>query len=388
LYGGLVVAQTALALGMATSAAFMMRATSRLASLEIGFNRAGLLEVQTTLLTEPHDSEIAARSFDEVLASVRSIPGVQGASWWSYVRVGGRYVEGYTEGGETHVLYNPRVLAVGADYLRVMGATMVKGRDFLPGDASGSPVAVIDERAARALFPYGSPIGRQVANIGVRGQSSFATVVGVVRTMRLSYSSFDVFDVGPGAVYVSTLPSPRMRTFLVRTTERALPNVMTKVVSRVETVAPNGTAVRAQRADWGKGRLEQGHEFLTHLFSAFALISLALSALGLYAILTYATIDRRREYAVRLSIGAAPREVFMRVLGEGFTLVLGGIALGEFVSFGASRLIDVFLLDLYHIDARTLVAADVMLLVVCVAAVLAPALRAMRTSPSELLRAQ
>lgn len=388
LYAALVVVQIALAVGMATGAAMMIKATQRLAALDLGYKREGLLEVRVTLSQDVSDTVLARTTLDAIVADMKREPGVDAASWWSSPNLAGSQALGIGNDGAPTSLYNAQVRSIGPDYLRVMGAHVTRGRDFSEGDLNGKPVAIVDERAARTLWPRENPLGRQIAIVGIANRRSYATVVGVVRSMRLQASSFDVYDVASGAIYLSANDHPRARTLVLRSQEQDAARVMTMATARALELAPNGSAVSTERVDTSQQRLERAHSFLTDLFGLFAAIALTLCALGLYSILTYATVVRQREYAVRLAVGASSRVIWWQVARQGLTLVLGGLAIGGLVSLGATRLIDAFLLDLYHVNAFMLATTESVVLLIGLIAVARPAVRAMRTNPGDLLRSQ
>ena len=94
-----------------------------------------------------------------------------------------------------------------------------------------------------------------------------------------------------------------------------------------------------------------------------------------------------REYGIRIAIGATQRDIFRTVLRDGAVLVLAGTALGGFASIWSNKLVDRYILYYYHIDPVALSVAEAILLLVALAAVTAPAVRATRSNPVDVLRA-
>jgi ABC-type antimicrobial peptide transport system permease subunit len=117
--------------------------------------------------------------------------------------------------------------------------------------------------------------------------------------------------------------------------------------------------------------------------------ALLLAAVGVYGVLAYAVSRRGREFAVRIAVGAERRDMLRLVLHDGLVMTLAGTALGGFVALWATGLLSAFLEDqnVLPTDVLTLIASELVLIAVATAASLAPALRAMRADPVEILRA-
>ena len=268
-----------------------------------------------------------------------------------------------------------------------MGTRLARGRDLQAGDYDGAAKAVVDERVARELWPGEDAVGRQLALPGPHGTRTYATVVGVSSRMRRMFSSFDVFDVAPGAVYVSRDPRGSARNLVIRVDETSPTGVMARLANRLRDALPPGTQLLIDRADAGQHRLEEAHGFVTALFVALAGCAVALSMLGIYSVLSYAAVTRRRELAIRLAVGGTPLDLMRLVGRDTVVLALAGTALGGLLSIAVTRLIDPFLLDLYHVNVWTLVAAECLLLAATTIAAFMPVRRAMRTDPADMLRA-
>ena len=387
LYAGIIVVQIALALAMLTNASLLVRASERLRTLALGYQRAGLLEASVLLPRAIGTGSVStAPAFEAILSSVRAIPEVSSVTWWASPPVGGLSIHGFARDGSQRTIFRPTIRSVGAGYLRTLGARVLDGRDVLDGDHEGALIAVIDQKVANALWPYESALQKQIAVNGAGNARAYATVIGIAANVRESFSNFDVFDVTAGAVYLSALPTTPFRTLLVRTSTSALPRVMADVAARVKDVAPAGTRLSVEPADADERRLEEGHRFVTWLFGALAACALALCLLGLYSILEYATVMRRREYAIRVALGGTPTHVARLVAREALPLVLGGTAIGGGISLLVTKLIDPFLLDLFRVDARALVAAECAVMISATLACLLPTLQAMRTRATETLR--
>lgn len=386
-YSVVVVVQIALALAMATSAGLLLRASARVASIDFGYDHRGLVQANLYLPRRLNpDSQNAGDLFDQLQEGVRRLPGVSASTWWASPRDGGREVHA-SHDGTTPALYNPMLRSVPWDYLSTLGIAVLEGRDFLPGDREGPDVAVIDEQAARQLWPYESAIGRQLSVAKDGNAGSWMTVIGVAKRVRHSAASFDAYDLGAPAIYLSTPAVRGGRHLMVRTAEGNEARMLSLFGAVIRDVAPRGTYAYLSAFSDEMRRLTSAHRFLSGTFVALALCALALCVLGLYSVLSYAVMTRSREYAVRLAIGGTPGQILRLVVREGAVLVLGGTALGAFLSFAVARFVDPFLYDVYKVDPASLVAAECLVLACAFIACIAPAVRARRTSPALMLRA-
>jgi ABC-type antimicrobial peptide transport system permease subunit len=127
--------------------------------------------------------------------------------------------------------------------------------------------------------------------------------------------------------------------------------------------------------------------YLATVFGTFGLLSLALCALGLYSVLSYAVTQRTREVGIRVALGATSRQVFLEVLHDGAVLVIAGTGVGGLATIWSNKLVDDYIGLLYHIDVWALVAAEFVLVVIAMLAMMRPALRATKSNPVDVLRA-
>jgi ABC-type antimicrobial peptide transport system permease subunit len=131
-----------------------------------------------------------------------------------------------------------------------------------------------------------------------------------------------------------------------------------------------------------------GRRFLLTVVAAFTGVALALAAVGLYGVMAYAVAQRRRDFGVRLALGAAPARLRRAVLGRGMALASAGVAAGTALSLAASRLLGGLLYDVRPGDPAVLAGVAAVLLAVAAAAAWWPARRAAAVPPHELLRGE
>jgi len=122
--------------------------------------------------------------------------------------------------------------------------------------------------------------------------------------------------------------------------------------------------------------------------SLFAVLGLALAAIGTYGVIAYATARRTREFAIRVALGAAPPNLLRLVMGQGLALAGGGVLAGIAASLALHRVVASQLSELAHVDPRIYLGVSVILLVVAAAAIWLPARRALGVDPAIALRAE
>ena len=386
-YSGLVIAEVALALVLMMGAGLLLKVVHRTASYEFNFPARQLLR-SGIFLRKP----AAGGGFDLLgtelreVASLRQVPGVVDAAASSDAAPAGLAVTAEM-GTDTTRLINTRSYAlVTPNYLRTIGLPVLEGRDFEDGDLAGDGVAILNSVAAARLYPRQRAVGRMV-KLGVAASTApWLKVVGVCRTRAEGPPGTAAFNA---ELYVVRAPEPRQR-FAEVLIRRAGTDARTiaAVSAKLATLGPGvGAYVSAYLSWWEADLKSQG--FLAELFAMMGGFALLLAAVGIYGLLAYVVSRRSREFAVRIAVGAERRDMMKLVLHDGLVMTLAGTALGAFVAFWATGLLAAFLEDqqVRPTDVVTLIASEALLITVAIAASLAPALRAMKADPIEILRA-
>jgi putative ABC transport system permease protein len=284
------------------------------------------------------------------------------------------------------------VFTVSAGYFATMDVRLRAGRTFRSTDDQASPlVVVISDALARRLSPDAAVIGRRI-RIRVPHLSSFddhderpwRTIIGVVTDTKDSFAPNAGVDLPD--VYVPFAQNPRARQSIVVRTDRAEPVMFEAVRRAVASVDPalamSGMQTMTELIA-GESSQRRG---LTALLGAFAVFALGLSALALYASLSYAVVQRRSELAIRMAIGASPRSILRLVVGEGLATAGVGVLGGAIASLALGRVLANQVYGVGTADPATLVAIAIVLTVTAIAACALPGLRATRTDPAFALR--
>jgi putative ABC transport system permease protein len=389
----LIAGQVAVAMVLLFGAGLMFRTVARMAATELGSQADGVLAASTLFPDQRYPDSTSKRLLmDRLLAGVAKTPGVRsvatvaprpfGAAWRLPVLF---------EGGPTDDEAAPRaaVYTVSPAYFETMGISVRAGRGLRDTDDHTSPlVVVISETLAHTLAPNGDAIGRRIrvrvpylASFDDVDERPWRTVVGVVTETKKGFLS----EVMPD-VYVPYAQNPRtLQSFVVRTdrdeatmvepVRRAVAGIdpslsLSAIESLAETVADAGGQRRG----------------LTMLLGVFAIFALGLTALALYASLSYTVVQRRAELAVRMAIGANSRSILRLVVGEGLSTAAVGAVVGVVASLALGRVLRNQVYGVGTSDPATLVAIAFLLALTAVAACAIPGLRAARTDPGSALR--
>ncbi len=387
---GLVIGQVALSLMMLIAAGLFFRSYLRLRTVEPGLGTHNVLafELQLPAFTYDADAKIE-HAWTALRERLLALPGVEavGSIDQLPMRSGGTY--NFVHAAERPPASEAEKIGaqrrfVGEGFFRTLRVALLTGRTFGPGDEPGAPpVVVINETLAKQVFPGEEPLGKVL--VLPWEPPVHMEVVGVVG---------DVMENGPAApppliFYMPSRQWPRgtMR-FLVRT-RRSDPLEMVPALRRsVRETDKNIPFAQVQTMDSRLAGFLAQPRFQTLLVGLFAVVSLILAVVGLYAVLAYFVRQRVRELSIRMALGAGVRNVFALVVGRGMAMVGLGIAIGVAGGFAGVRVLRSLLFDVAAGDALTFGSVSLCLALVALTACLVPAWRAVRIDPSEALRGE
>jgi predicted permease len=383
----LVLSEVALSLVLLIGAGLLLRSFTRLLSADKGFDAARVLTFDLNLSGQKYSQPTQeAAFFARVLERLGALPGVEAAAASSSLALGGNgsngdiAIEGRQFPRETRAMADKRI--VSSQFFRAMHIPVIHGRPFSPGDIAGAPpVAIINQALARKFFPNENPIGKRIDFMwDTEGWQEIVGVVGDVKE--------EALNVPPApAIYVPFLqrPASAMTVFLRAKSDdpAALTAAARTVVLGMDSQQPLSNVrtledvVSLSVAD---RRLTLG------LMSAFALLALVLSGIGVYGVVSYSVAQRTNEIGVRLALGAQPRDILHLVVGGGLRSVLAGVGIGLAASLGLTRLMASLLYNVSPADPLTYAAVSVLLIGIALAACFVPARRATRVDPMVALR--
>jgi predicted permease len=385
---GLVTAEVALAVIVLAGAGIVARSLAALQGTPTGFDGSRTVAFPVSAPRLPYDN--AARVIDlheRVVARLAALPGVVRASagyplpmsgerWSGSFAIDGRAVpEGQPE---PHAEF----ASVMPGYFEAVGITRIEGRTFEPADRRGAPsVVVIDESLARTHWPGESAIGKRIDTDG-RLLEPVATVIGVVRHVRNGGPR----DDGEPQIYLSMLQAPQRLVFYVAQTTGDPRPLVAAIRPAMRDVDPGLPLQRVLPMDELTGQMLASDRFNALLLSAFAAIALLLAVIGLYGVLSHVVAERTREIGIRLALGGRPAHVVRQVVTEGLALTAAGLAIGLLAAAALGRLLSGLVFAVEVVDPVTYAGIAVVLLAAALAAAAAPAVRATRVDPVDVLR--
>ena len=376
---GLLVVQVALSLVLIIGAGLFLRTLNNLRNVDVGFNPNNLLMFSVNAALSGYDVDRARVLFTDMRRALEALPGVRSVGLTRTA-----LLSGSRSTSTTHVPgkagTNIHMMTVSPEFFATMEIPLVAGRSFTDRDTPTSPkVAVINEAAARALFPDGGALGQR---FGFSPETNADyEVVGVIRDTK--YSS--VREAAPPTIYRSVgQDTLRSVAFVMRTAGD--PALMTEPVRRaVRGIDPNlpltGVATQMERVEQ---RFAQERLFAT-ASSIFGGLGLLLAAIGLFGLMSYNVSRRSQELGIRMALGANRLDIVRMVLVESLLLVGVGIAIGLTAAYFLGRLIATQLFGLAATDAATVALAVTVIVIVSTLAGYLPARRASRVDPMVVL---
>jgi predicted permease len=410
----LLVVQTAVSVILLAGAAMFGRSLYALTTQDLGMAVEELLvaEFEPGLNSPPDSDELLTAA----LPRVRELRGVVSATVYQALPFNGFHVPPIAVPGRAEPpsvgQQLPFLIAATPELHDVMGIRIVDGRGFDATDEQGAPVVIVNEAMARSVWPGERAVG-QCIRIGFDPDFDPATaggpptpsaavpcreVIGVAHDVRQRsivptnnesalmqyYVPFTQVPMPPFAVAAG----PRARGIVIRVARSADRSALS---GSIAALLVNG------RTDLPPARVRRFADIFERqlrpwrlgwsLLAIFSTLAVAMSAIGLYAAFAHAVAQRRREMAIRLAIGASPRQVGAKVVRDAVMLSLAGLGIGSVVAVVAGRSIGAWLYGIEPLDPLVLGPTMLLMMTVCIGATLLPARSAAMSDPNALLRA-
>ena len=398
LAAGMVACQMALAIVLLSGAGVLVRSLMNIVGAESGVrNPDHVLIGSVRLPSDKYPTPDKRLSYiDRLDASLRTVPGVADVSVATTIpgKGGGSLRRFEIEGTQIPADDQPSVqfIWVGADYFRVVGASVGAGRAFNDEDQMGSPpVAIVNQSFVDRFWQPGrQSIGKRLRQISPSEPGEWRTVVGIVSNIMQGDPIRQQFKP---VVYLPIRQEPLPHVYFFARTgvsahqvARALrsevgrtdPDVLLEEFSTLKaSFAFDGDYMDLQHMELGKDAA---------VAPVFALVALLLAAIGLYAVIAHAVTQRTQEIGVRIAIGAAAGDIQALVLRGGMVPMVFGAIFGLPASWGVNRILQSQLVGVSPYDTATLGGTLAVLLCVALIACYIPARRAMRVDPVVALR--
>ena len=392
----LVVAEVALAVLLLCGAGLLLRTLLALGSLDAGYRAENILtatpSIDYGLRTSTFGSEDALRQFlERVEREVRNLPGIENVAWATSLPLLGFNTAPFQIVGEQANAGNGPLVAdrqiVSAGYLSMLGVRILAGRGFSDADsANAPPVCIVSESVARRYFG-GSAIGKRLVlnQLGVGPTRPVVReIIGVAANVRRNLEEVEESR----AIYVPISQNPwSFGLLMVKPSAgpaEALAPAVRAAVSRVDRRVPVGQARTLD--DILRTFIMGRPRFRAAMVTTFATLALILAMVGVFGVLAYSVQQRRREFGVRMALGATTSNVLGLVLRNAGRLIGTGALLGLVSAALFAQSISTFLFGVRPLDPLTFAGVIAVLGATAAIASAIPALRASHVDPVDAFR--
>lgn len=387
----LVVAETALGFSLLVASGLLIKSLVKVLHLDPGFDTQRTVFFDVALTNKRYPDPTKATYFQKLLPELAAIPGVERVATghplpvlWGRGELTNFTINGHV--GATDTPPSAIATAVTPGYFETLSIPLVRGRTFTEhdNDAKSARVAIVNRSFERKYFAGEDPIGRfftpDTNEPGIPRQ-----IIGVVGDTRTNL----LWDPYQPQFFLPYAQDPTHQRPIVVMKVAGDPLAYAGTVRAIAEGLDKDAPVFGYRT-FAEGIVTQAAQqrFEAILVSCFAAISLLLSALGLYAVLSYIVGERVRELGLRMALGASRGDILRMVMTKAGLLAVLGIGSGILVSYFATTLVRDVLFRVEPLDRSVFLAVALVLMIVSVGAALAPALRAARVDPMRTLREQ
>lgn len=400
----LAIGEVALTLALLLCAGDILNSFFRYMTIPPGFDTKNVLTMRTALPRQKYrNPQEWASFFHRAVEAIASAPGVTAAAAGSGAPMDGGgdvlrfHIAGNKAPSGTDERSITEYLRITPDYFPVTGIHLVRGRNLSSSDNAGAPaVAVINQTLARKQFGDADPLGNRIFLDGDVNASATAQttgppleIVGIVRDIK----EYGLFQITPQMIYVplDQDPSPSM-SLLVKTSVPPV-SIVAAVREKLAKVDPDQPAYNVRTLEEIFRNEHAFFRFNTLLLTAFAVMALVLSLIGIYAVVAYGVTQRTREFSIRLALGSPRQSIGLLVLRQGVWMSAIGIGLGLLLAWPAVGLLtrslnQSMILTLLHTGPLLFPALCLGIAFTMLLACLIPARAATRSDPMQALRSE
>jgi putative ABC transport system permease protein len=390
----LATAQVAAAVALLVAGGYAARSFARFVATDVGFSTDDVVTARVALSPIRYPSPAAQIAFvDRLAETLRQRPGVSVVGAASLLPLTGDLndssflVEGYVPSA-AGLLPNAQTRVVSDDYFRALAIPIQNGRAFDARDTiDATPVAIVSASLARRYWPNGDAVGRRIHRFPRATDRPWTTVVGIAG---------DIRHVSP------MLPPEPILYYPLRQLAAASFSVVARLdrgrADAADASRLIGDAVRAldpeqplwlprTMTEW-RSRSTEDAKLTLSLLALFGAVAVILAAIGIFGVIAHGVARRRREFGVRLALGAVPSRLMFDVVGRGLVMAAIGAALGLAAARAIGDALAPVFPDVVVRDPWVWLGVIGLVAIIAVAASVVPARRAMRVSPVETLRGE
>jgi predicted permease len=388
LRNSIVVGELALSVMLMIGAALLVKSYRSLESTKLGFREKGILSFRVSLPAARYGASTKRLAFFEdleqrlaALPEVASVGLAQGIPFSGWDVQGGLTAEGWAPakpGQEFTALYQ----AVSPTFFETIGVPLLKGRGLTATDRDTTAmVGLINTTFARRAFPNQDPLGRRIQIGG--GNSPWITIVGVVEDYR-HYRLPTPMD--PAIYFPQASSTPYTQTVAIRVKSGDPNTVMPsarRILNQLDVDVPPYQIKTFEQVVSGSLWRQR---FQGQVIAVFAVLALVLAGVGIYGVISYTVAQRRREFGVRVALGARVGDIIRLVVSHGAGLAVKGVALGILGALLLMRSLESLLYQVNPRDPIVFIGVGLGLGVIALIAACIPARRAATADPLVAMR--
>jgi putative ABC transport system permease protein len=391
----LVIGEISACVVLLIGAGLLLRSFVKLSRVDPGFRTDHILTLQISPPVAHYPGLKVAQFYQQLIDRTSTVPGVESAGVCRFLPLAGAdaslnfQIEGQAAQSATE---QPRAKyrTASPGYFSAMGIPLLKGRMLDRTDTDRTQkVVLLNEAAARRYWPNENPIGKRI--LSGMDENAWSTIIGVVGNVK--HKGLDAI-VSPETYYdYLQLPIEQMgpvqgtMSLVVRTTGDPA-GLVAAIRNEVHSLDPDLPIFNVKTmTDLVQNSVAQPR-LRTLLMSGFAALALILAAVGLYGVISYSVVQRTNELGVRSAMGASAQDLLTLVVGQAARLAALGIGIGLLLAWIMARGLSAFLFEVTVLDPVTFLGSAALILLVCLIASFAPALRATHVDPLTALRAE
>jgi len=388
----LMVGQIALTFVLICVAGLFVTSAWKAARTNPGFSLEQGLLAELDLRYAGYNQEQGQASYRRILARMRDMPGIQAASLGTVVPFGDPYMESSyqrIDGDTGHRAMPARVNSIGADYFRALDMPLLRGREFTlqeEGFSGSTPVVIIDEVLAQALWPHENPIGQYLMEGNDRENAM--QVIGVVPHIRdtIIEAQAHAHVYVPFGRHYNSCMYVHLRLDDMHTTSSAMIPIVRQALQSIDPGLPV-LGVRTWHQHIGHFSSQSWAMRLgASLFAVLGIVALILAWVGIFGVRSYQVAQGTREIGIRMALGATEKTVLWHILRQSMGVTVTGLGVGLLLTWGCTRFIRSLLFEVQTTEPIVLLAAMSILITAIMLASLLPARRAAKVDPMEALR--
>jgi putative ABC transport system permease protein len=381
----LVVSQVALAFVLLVGAGLLIVSFRQIQAIDLGVKPDNVLVFELNLPSARYDSTARGRFYERLAAQTSTLPGVKAVGGISKLPATGAYNQWGLEPrsgplvGDKRGQLDAQNRIVSGRYFAAVGIPILSGRVFDERDMAGGPDhVVINKSLAEALYPGINPIGQSL-NSGGRDSE----IIGVVANVAVDNEGAE--DHYVYHAHTQFAGDRNWALTQVVSTSGNVSVVQTEIREALRTLDPQLVMFRPTTLDQAIGKGAAQRLFTLRILLTFAIVALALSALGIFGVLSYGVRLRAREFGIRMALGAENRSIVTMVMREGMVVTAIGIAVGLAGAVGLAKVMASLVFHVSPLDPRVLLSTVAFMTCVAAAAAYLPAWRATRVDVREIL---